>query len=239
MAERKEIKVKDPDFVNQLLDIGMSERSIQDMTFTPGDHQFLVKLMTTRDDALLADVKKSLEVSLKENDNQICKDVSEIVIAQNRKISDGFIEVMKAVEGIASDLKDVKSDISIMKSDISNIKDRQERLEDKQETDADRIERIEAWIKNRKDLEERIKAIELNTGHIQDWTNLPEVLEARFKRIEGYKPAFELIKKRTSPMRMFWWTLGAILIGGALLAFTIIQIVKHLHETGKLIGFIS
>lgn len=245
MKERESYQ-KPPDFVQQLVSIGMSKKSIEDMTFHPGDHEFFVKMNDTFQDALRKDMTKLVAEALLSANTVICEQVSKLLADQSKEVGEAYVNMMRAIEGVADDLKEVKeeqkrqgSDIADIKSDMAAMKLRQEQLEGKQGTDADRIARIEEWIKNRKDLEKRIEMIELHTGHIQDWENLPEALEVRFKKLEDYKKPFELLRKRTNPIRIFWWVVGSIAIGGSIVGYIVVQIIRHLHETGALIGLIS
>jgi len=110
---RKKEKSTEPTWHDQLVNIGMSEKSISDMTFKPGDHEFFLKMNDTFKSALTYDIVEILE----ENNKTINKDIAEIIITQNDRFSTVITEIMKAIESVSVSIKEVKTDMAIMKVD--------------------------------------------------------------------------------------------------------------------------
>jgi uncharacterized membrane protein YheB (UPF0754 family) len=122
MAAKKQNK-KEPTWHDQLVNIGMSERSIADMTFKPGDHEFFVKMNDTFKDALKTEMKELVGELLVESNNAVCKDIAEIVVAQNNKMSMVITEIMNGMEKVIDDFSYLKKEIIKMKSDNENVHD--------------------------------------------------------------------------------------------------------------------
>jgi hypothetical protein len=107
----------EPTWNDQLINMGMSQKSIDDMTFHPGDHDFFLAMNETFKDALTADIVEILE----NNNETINKDIAEIIITQNERFSTVISEIMKAIERVSVSIKEVKTDMAIMKVDNDRV----------------------------------------------------------------------------------------------------------------------
>lgn len=108
---RKKEKSTEPTWNAQLINIGMSQKSINDMTFKPGDHEFFIKMNDTFKDALTTDIVDILE----RNNETINKDIAEIIITQNERWSGVITEVMRGIENVGKSIREVKTEIAVMK----------------------------------------------------------------------------------------------------------------------------
>ena len=110
---RKKEKSTEPTWNAQLVNIGMSQQSINDMTFKPGDHDFFIKMNDTFKDALTRDIVDILE----KNNEVINKDLAEIIVTQNERWSGVITEVMRGIEDVGKSIREVKTDMAVMKVD--------------------------------------------------------------------------------------------------------------------------
>jgi hypothetical protein len=110
-------KKNEPTWHDQLVDIGMSEKSISDMTFKPGDHEFFLKMNDTFKDALTSDIVDILE----KNNETINKDIAEIIITQNERWSTVISGIMKGIEQVGISVIEVKTDVANMKVENDRV----------------------------------------------------------------------------------------------------------------------
>ena len=108
---RKKEKSTEPTWNAQLVNIGMSQQSINDMTFKPGDHDFFIKMNDTFKESLTADIVDILE----KNNEVINKDLAEIIVTQNERWSGVITEVMRGIEDVGKSIREVKTDMAVMK----------------------------------------------------------------------------------------------------------------------------
>jgi hypothetical protein len=110
-------KKNEPTWHDQLVDIGMSEKSISDMTFKPGDHEFFLKMNDTFKEALTSDIVDILE----KNNETINKDIAEIIITQNERWSTVISGIMKGIEQVGISVIEVKTDVANMKVENDRV----------------------------------------------------------------------------------------------------------------------
>ena len=115
MANKKNLP--EPTWKDQLHAYGMSDKSIENMTFKQGDHDFFVKMNNTFQDALKEDIKEFLE----QQSESIRKDVAEIVITQNERWGGVITEVMKGIDSVAKSVAEMKKEMVKMKEENEAI----------------------------------------------------------------------------------------------------------------------
>lgn len=147
MTKRKTIELAKPDWNTQLKNIGMSEKSIKDMTFRPGDHEFFVKMNDTFQEAITKEMKLLVHDVLVKSNKAVCSNVSKMLVSHTKEVGDTYAEMMKAMERIALNIQDISDDIREIKGDISSIKDRLTIIEGKVASDQVRIEQLEKVAK--------------------------------------------------------------------------------------------
>jgi len=126
---------KDPTFVDQLREIGMSEHSIPDVTFSYADHQYMVRLLNDRDIAVQTELKEYLQAIYEKDNEMLCKNVTTYVVDQLAETLKPFYERMGE---IAENIKGIKTDITM-------IKDRLQKDEDFLKTLDKRVQRLEKY----------------------------------------------------------------------------------------------
>jgi hypothetical protein len=148
MTKRKTIELSEPDWNAQLRGMGMSDKSIKDMTFRPGDHDFFIAMNDVFQDALTKEMKILVHDVLVKSNKSVCTNVSKMLVSHTKEVGDTYAEMMKAMERIANDINDISTDIRLIKDDISSIKDRLTIIEGKVASDQIRIENLENMARN-------------------------------------------------------------------------------------------
>ena len=118
IAKKKNIKSKTDlkDEINRL----MTPDAAKELSgLSPTFQQFLIRWTDLRDFALMDDVKEFIRDIYEKDNEQMCKNVAEIVVAQNRKI-------FNAIDRQTILLQEIGDNIIEMKSDILEIKGRLE-----------------------------------------------------------------------------------------------------------------
>jgi hypothetical protein len=187
--EKKEVNI-----MNEVNRVPMTQESRARMTLNIYDLQYLIRLQDLSNDAFREELKKLYE----EDNDTMCKNIAEIVEAQNKIL-------FKAIENQTNVIEVVAKDISIIKKDIINIKDRLEIIEDSVEKDENEIK----LIKNRCDERlERIEIIEKDLGRL----NL-KFIEELIKDMEEARPKLLKLLKYSSPLSTSIRIFGAMILG--------------------------
>jgi hypothetical protein len=113
----KQKNLPEPTWKEQLHAYGMSDKSIENMTFKQGDHDFFVKMNNTFQDALKDDIKEFLE----EQSESIRKDVAEIVITQNERWGAVITEVMRGIDSVSKSVAEMKKEMIQIKMDNDRV----------------------------------------------------------------------------------------------------------------------
>jgi septal ring factor EnvC (AmiA/AmiB activator) len=91
---------------------------------SPTFQQFLIRWIDLRDFAIMDEMKEFVQKLYEKDNEQMCKNIAEIVVAQNRKIFDTLEEQTGLLKKIEENIIDIKSDIVDIKRDIVDIKRR-------------------------------------------------------------------------------------------------------------------
>jgi len=126
---------KDPTFVDQLREIGMSEHSIPDVTFSYADHQYMVRLLNDRDIAVQTELKEYLQAIYEKDNEMLCRTVTTYVVDQLAETLKPFYDRMG----------EIAENISIIKNEIGIIKERLKSDEDIMKGMEKRIQRLERY----------------------------------------------------------------------------------------------
>ena len=163
-------------------------------------------------DQLKEELKEFLLGVYEADNDQMCKNIAEIVAAQNKSIFDAIAKQTKVIE-------DVAKDISTIKKDIINIKDRLEIIEDSVEKDEVEIKLIKSRCDERL---ERIEGIEEKVKLLD-----PDVMKELIKDIEEAKPKLMRLLKYSSPWSTSLRVFIAMLLGWAM-TWLLMKYVWHL-----------
>ena len=147
---RNKVDVALPDWAAQLRAIGMSDKSIKDMTFHPGDHDFFIAMNDTFQQALTADMKILIEDAMKAANTGVCKEVTEIVTEHTTQVGETYINMMRAIEGLDRTIK--KIDVNVNK-----LNDRQTKTEDRITKEEVEIKIIKERLDRKKERIDRIE----------------------------------------------------------------------------------
>lgn len=131
----------DLDYIDKLKAIGMSDNSIPDVTFTYADYQCLERLMNVRDITVEDDLKEYLRQLYEKDNEAMCKNIAEIVSAQNKMMFDTLGAIKKSIEGIASDISEIKKDIIDIKIRLGEV---ESKVSD-EERRITRLEKTQRW----------------------------------------------------------------------------------------------
>ena len=112
---------KDPTFVDQLREIGMSEHSIPDITFSYADHQYMTRLMNVRDIAIQDDLKEYLQAIYEKDNECLCKAVSTYVC---KEVAETIEPIWGKLEELCIGQKDIVTAIEKMDGRMKAIEDR-------------------------------------------------------------------------------------------------------------------
>jgi hypothetical protein len=154
--EKIPLNKKDPEFLDQLYAIGMSDRSITDMTFSIGDHQFLTRLMTSRDETLKADVKKIFE----EESKSLASALANVVADQNKRMFGILDEQTRMIKDLGIRMKSMEEHMSVMKEDVSLLKEWKSTMEEIHNEESKRLSDVEHWATVPMDVDRRINTLE-------------------------------------------------------------------------------
>ena len=191
---RNKVDVALPDWAAQLRAIGMSDKSIKDMTFHPGDHDFFIAMNDTFQQALTAEMKLMIEDALKAANTGVCKEVTEIVTEHTTQVGETYVNMMRAIEGLDRTIKKIdvnvnklnerqtKTEERITKEEVE-IKIIKERLDRKKE----RIDRIEKLMtENQLAILEKIGELEHDTRELALALDTDTTLANRKYRLKKY-----------------------------------------------------
>jgi hypothetical protein len=94
-----------------------------DPIFSHAYHQFLVSLLTTRDKAVRSELLNDVVIMLKDSNDKVCKDIAEIVIAQNEKWGAVITEVMRGIDSVSKSVNVLKGQMLQLKIDNDKVHD--------------------------------------------------------------------------------------------------------------------
>lgn len=180
---KNKVDIPLPDWATQLRAMGMSDKSIKDMTFHPGDHDFFIAMNETFQDALTGEMKIMIEDALKAANTAVCKEVTKIVTDHTNQVGETYIVMMKAIEGLDKTTKRIEQTVMSLNERQSKTEERitkeeveikiiKERLDRKKE----RLDRIEKMMLQRDaELLEKIGDLEHDTAEIASALGLDPV----------------------------------------------------------------
>lgn len=87
---------------------------------SPTFQQFLIRWIDLRDFALMDEVKEFIEKLYTKDNEQMCKNIAEIVIAQNKKMFNTLDKQTFLLEKIGKDILEIKCDIVEIKTRLDN-----------------------------------------------------------------------------------------------------------------------
>ena len=151
MANRKPLDKRDPEFLDQLYVIGMSDKSIDDMTFSIGDHQFLVRLLTSRDETLKADVKKIFE----DESKSLAAALANVVSDQNKRMFGILDKQTLLIKEIKERQLVMEGHMSTLKKDVSELKTWKANIDE-----AGKLMDIGKWMKVPAEVDGRLERLE-------------------------------------------------------------------------------
>jgi len=151
MANRKPLDKRDPEFLDQLYVIGMSDKSIDDMTFSIGDHQFLVRLLTSRDETLKADVKKIFE----DESKSLAAALANVISDQNKRMFGILDKQTLLIKEIKERQLVMEGHMSTLKKDVSELKTWKANIDE-----AGKLMDIGKWMKVPAEVDGRLERLE-------------------------------------------------------------------------------
>jgi predicted unusual protein kinase regulating ubiquinone biosynthesis (AarF/ABC1/UbiB family) len=171
---RNKVDVSLPDWTTQLRAIGMSDKSIKDMTFRPGDHDFFIAMNDTFQQAITAEMKILIEDALKAANTGVCKEVTNIVTEHTTQVGETYVNMMRAIEGLDRTVKKIDANMNKLNErqlkteeritkeefEIKVIKDRLDRKKER----IDRIEKL--MTENQLAILEKIGDLEHDTREL-------------------------------------------------------------------------
>lgn len=192
----------DLDYIDKLKAIGMSDKSIPDVTFTFADYQCLERLMNVRDITVEDDLKEYLRKLYEQDNEAMCKNIAEIVANQNRLLFDTLKAQSDAIKSIAKDVSETKKDIATTKEDVAetrkevrNISERLIIIEKRTEVNETTIKsldnRLIAERQRIEELEKRVEALR------------PSVVNGYLDEMKVFKCTVEKLIKTQS-----WWNIS-------------------------------
>lgn len=181
----------DLDYIDKLKAIGMSDRSIPDVTFTFADYQCLERLMNIRDITVEDDLKKYLR-NLYEQDNEtMCKNIAEIVSSQNKLLFDTLKSQSEAIKGIAEDSTETRKDIKLINERLTII---EKRTELNETTVKGLDERLTADKKKIEELEKKVEALEPDAviGYMREMSEFRNIIKKLTRTQSWWNMAFRI-----------------------------------------------
>jgi uncharacterized protein YpuA (DUF1002 family) len=98
---------------------------------SPTFQQFLIRWTDLRDSAMMDEVKEFVQKLYEKDNEQMCKNIAEIVVAQNRRIFSTLEKQTNLLHKIGDDILEIKSDISKIKDRLEDHEKRIKILEGK------------------------------------------------------------------------------------------------------------
>lgn len=196
-------KVTEKGVLNGEIEKLMTPEAIKELgSLTPTMQQFLLRWQEHRDMILGDQIKEEMKdflLDIYEADNEkICKNIAEIVTAQNKRMFD-------ALTMQTTMISDIASNISLIKMDINDIRKRLTVLEVKLADDELKIATIDEQLKS--------KGERINTLECQMRVLNPDLIKQFVDEMILFKPCLDKLMKYSS----FWATSGrmtiAIIIG--------------------------
>jgi hypothetical protein len=161
----------------------MTPEAAKEINLNPSTQQFLIRFLDLRDEVISDKLKEWLKQAQEEKSDDLCKDIAEVVAAQNRRMFTSLKEQTTLLSGISDN-------IALIQSDITNIKDRLLIIEKKQKTDEDKIADME------EDLEELNEKIELvQPDRVEQLINELEIFEPKMKSLIVYSSWWSTITR--------------------------------------------
>jgi DNA repair ATPase RecN len=204
-------KIEENGVLNDKIRALMTPAAIKELgALNPTMQQFLLRFvdlsLTEHDeehDKILSEqIKEELKdflFDIHEADNEcICKNIAEIVAAQNKNMFAALSEQTRLIGEIASDIGDIKRD-------IKNIKDRLKAVEENVLVDEERIN----------DIEQKLKTLD------------PDLVSKLIDEIEEIRPKIARILKYSSVGSTTLRVVGSMIIGWAI-TFALLHYVFHI-----------
>lgn len=113
----KKTNLPEPTWKDQLHAYGMSDKSIENMTFKQGDHDFFIKMNDTFQDSLKTDIVDLLT----ENNDIVRKEIAEIIITQNERWGSVITEVMKGIDKVSNSVDKMKEEMTRIKLENDKV----------------------------------------------------------------------------------------------------------------------
>jgi len=121
-------KVDLKDEINRLM-TPSAAKELQGLS--PTFQQFLIRWTDLRDSAMMEEVKEFIQNIYAKDNEQMCKNIAEIVIAQNKKMFWTLNKQTLLLEKIGTDILEIKNDIIEIKNRLDNHEKRIKILESK------------------------------------------------------------------------------------------------------------
>ena len=130
IAKKADIKPKVDlkDEINRLM-TPSAAKELQGLS--PTFQQFLIRWTDLRDSAMMEEVKEFIQNIYAKDNEQMCKNIAEIVIAQNKKMFWTLNKQTLLLEKIGTDILEIKNDIIEIKNRLDNHEKRIKILESK------------------------------------------------------------------------------------------------------------
>jgi hypothetical protein len=124
-------------------------RELKDLS--PTMQQFLLRWQDKRDLMLGDQLKEELKEFLAEiheaDNTELCKNVAEIVAAQNSLIFSALKVQTESIQKIEGSVKEIKESVETIKADIAEIKDQIIDIENRVKAEDARITKLEEYVK--------------------------------------------------------------------------------------------
>ena len=194
----------------------MTPQAVKELKdLSPTMQQFLLRWQDKRDMILgdqLKDELKEFLAEIHEKDNaEVCKNVAEIVVSQNKRMFDAFASQTALIESIASD-------ITLIKGDISTIDERLSNIEKRLDLDEQNIKTVESKLQLKK---ERIDNLEAQVKLLN-----PDLVKRLIEEFEEMKPLFDKMLKYSSFKTTFSRVVWAMILGW-IITFATLHWVFH------------
>ena len=130
IAKKTDIKPKVDlkDEINRLM-TPSAAKELQGLS--PTFQQFLIRWTDLRDSAMMEEVKEFIQNIYVKDNEQMCKNIAEIVITQNKKMFWTLNKQTLLLEKIGTDILEIKNDIIEIKNRLDNHEKRIKILESK------------------------------------------------------------------------------------------------------------
>ena len=194
----------------------MTPQAVKELKeLSPTMQQFLLRWQDKRDMILgdqLRDELKEFLAEIHEKDNaEVCKNVAEIVVSQNKRMFDAFASQTALIESIASD-------ITLIKGDIATIDERLSNIEKRLDLDEQNIKTVESKLQLKK---ERIDNLEAQIKLLN-----PDLVKRLIEEFEEMKPLFDKMLKYSSFKTTFSRVVWAMILGW-IITFATLHWVFH------------